>query len=252
VTKSQEHKESVNRLTDAIGWINQRLNPTPCSSVDLLYNDMDSQSGRCLPLIYQPFDPTNRSHWADRGSMFDYLISTGGGRLLDFGPGDGWPSLVLAPYVDEVVGVDGSLCRVRECARNAHHMNITNAHFVHAEPNAPIPFPDASFDGITAATSIEQSPNPQATISELHRVLKPGGRMRIAYESLAQYAGSREREIDVMTIGNDKCRLIIYDRQIENERVDHYGLTLSLTKPNLLQFLSFHSASPHCSDHGTL
>ena len=42
-----------------------------------------------------------------------YLVETADRKiLLDFGPGDGWPSLLLAPMADEVVGVDASRRRV--------------------------------------------------------------------------------------------------------------------------------------------
>jgi len=224
--------------TDVVSWVNEHLDPTPCTSVELLYDHMDSQSGRCLPLIYQPFDPNNRSHWADRGSMFDYLISTGVGKLLDFGPGDGWPSLILAPHIDKVIGVDASPVRIDECTRNASRMGITNASFVYIAPGAPLPFPDASFDGVTAATSIEQSPEPQATIAGLFRILKPGGRIRIAYEALAQYAGDREREVDILNIEGNMSRLIIYDRDIDCETADHYALTIDKSETDLRKYLA--------------
>ncbi len=43
-------------------------------------------------------------------------------------------------------------------------------------PGEPLPFEDASFDGVTAGSSIEQTPDAKATLAELCRVLKPGGR----------------------------------------------------------------------------
>ena len=75
-------------------WVERTLNPKVCHSCEFMYDEMASQSGYCLPLIYQPFDANERSHWQDRGALFDYLLSTGGDgrRLLDFGPGDGWQS----------------------------------------------------------------------------------------------------------------------------------------------------------------
>lgn len=87
-------------------WIEQELNPESCDSAEFIYDDMDSQSGRCLPIIYEPFDGSRKSHWCGQGALFDFYYSTGGKRLLDFGPGDGWPSLIVAPYVEKVVGVD--------------------------------------------------------------------------------------------------------------------------------------------------
>jgi len=61
-----------------IDWIKKELKPQICNSVEFMYEEMDSQSGKCLPLIYTPFDANNRLHWCDRGYIFDYLFSTEG------------------------------------------------------------------------------------------------------------------------------------------------------------------------------
>ena len=212
-----------------LDWVCATFALRPCSSEELLYDHMASQSGRRLPIIYQPFEVGNQRHWADRGSLFDYLHSTGGGRVLDFGPGDGWPSLILAPYVEEVIGVDGSRRRVAACEENAARLGIENARFVYVEPGAPLPFEDACFDGIAAASSVEQTPDPYATLGELYRVLRPGGRLRIDYEALSRYAGGAEREAWLLERAGGGCRLVIYDRDIEGERAVHYGLDLELT-----------------------
>jgi len=135
----------MNREVSIFEWIEGELEPRSCNSEEFIYDDIDSQSGRCLPIIYQPFDAGNRSHWCDRGSLFDYLFSTDGKRLLDFGPGDGWPSLIVAPFVDEVVGVDGSRRRVKVCMENARRLGISNAKFIWVEPGASLPCQDNSF-----------------------------------------------------------------------------------------------------------
>jgi len=213
---------------DVLEWVHNAIELRPCTSGELLYEHMASQSGRCLPIIYQPFDVENRGHWADRGSLFDYLHSTGGGRVLDFGPGDGWPSLILAPYVEEVVGVEGSRRRLAVCQENAARLGIENARFVYVEPGAPLPFEEGSFDSVTAASSVEQTPDPFATLCELYRVLRPGGRLRMYYEALSRYVGEAEREAWLLELAGGGCRLVIYDRDNEGERVVHYGLDLSL------------------------
>ncbi|UCD95446.1 MAG: hypothetical protein JSU69_05185, partial [Candidatus Zixiibacteriota bacterium] len=65
---------------DIFDWIEENLKPRVCSSTEFVYDDMESQSGRCLPVLYQSFDPTNRGHWCDRGMALDFYFSTGGGR----------------------------------------------------------------------------------------------------------------------------------------------------------------------------
>jgi ubiquinone/menaquinone biosynthesis C-methylase UbiE len=191
---------------------------------------MDSQSDRSLPILYQPFDVTQARHWADRGRIFDFLSATGSGRVLDLGPGDGWPALNLAPHVQEVVGVEASQRRVEVCRENAQRLGVTNTRFVYVAPGAPLPFPDGSFDGIAAATSIEQTPDPYATLRELYRVLRPGGKLRVSYEALSRYRGQPARGAWLMDTAADLCRLMLDERQIDQERVIHYALDLNLSR----------------------
>ncbi|MDK2930882.1 MAG: arsenite methyltransferase [Bacillota bacterium] len=68
-----------------------------------------------------------RWHWIDRGQILDFLFATRGEgkRLLDFGPGDGWPSLGVARLAGEVVGVDASARRVEVCVENARCLGIS-------------------------------------------------------------------------------------------------------------------------------
>jgi SAM-dependent methyltransferase len=201
---------------------------------------MDSQSGYCLPIIYQPFDTTKRTHWADRGALFDFLVSTEGQgkRLLDLGPGDGWPSLILAPFVREIVGVEGSRRRVEVCRRNAGRLGITNAEFVYVEPGSPLPFGDGSFDGATAASSVEQTPSPKFTLRELHRILKPGGRLRTMYEDLDRYRNGKEHDVWLQWLDSETSKVILYDRDIESEQATMYGITLSMPEDEVIRFFS--------------
>jgi ubiquinone/menaquinone biosynthesis C-methylase UbiE len=222
---------------DIFDWIDLELKPKTCTSEEFIYDDMDSQSGRSLPIIYQPFDAAKRSHWQDRGSLFDYVFSTQGGRLLDFGPGDGWPSLIVAPFVDEVIGVDGSHRRVQVCVDNARRLGISNARFIHVVPGAPLPFPDNSFDGVMAASSVEQTPDPKTTLQEFFRVLRPNGRLRMAYEALGVYRGGRERETWLCPIDHHACRLILYDRHVDRELVRQYGVTFAMSQDELTKSL---------------
>lgn len=222
-------------------WIEKEMQPVVCNSVEFMYDDMESQSGHCLPIIYQPFNPQNKAHWRDRGFCYDYLYATQGAgkKLLDFGPGDGWPSLIVAPFANEIFGVDGSKHRVHVCTQNAKRLGITNTTFLHITPGKQLPFDRGFFDGIMAASSIEQTPDPRLTLDELYRVLKPGGRLRMHYESLGYYADGKEQELFLEEISGQKSMLTLYDRHIKEEYAIMYKITFSLNSNDLKQhFLS--------------
>lgn len=235
---------------DVFEWIETNFQPEPCTTDRLIYDDMESQSGRSLPVIYLPFDANQRWHWRDRGSILDFLFSVEGvgKQVLDFGPGDGWPSLLVAPFVDEVVGVDGSERRVAVCQENAARMGIRNARFVHVPPGSPLPFDSESFDGVMAASSIEQTPDPRWTLSELYRILRPGGRLRVDYEALNRYRGGFEKDVWSFGLDQDRCRLILYNRDIQAERCVQYGLTIRMPVEELQELLSG-SGNPLAFDH---
>ena len=145
---------------------------------------------------------------------------------------------MIAPMVEEVVGVDGSRRRVEVCRRNAERLGVENASFVHVEPGCALPFEPSSFDSITAASSIEQTPDPQATLAELSRVLRPGGCLRMTYESLGWYRDRAEREITVLDSISGGSRLLLFDRLIDDEYVRHYLLSYDVARGDLQPYLA--------------
>lgn len=224
---------------DVFRFIEEQLAPEPCTTEVLIYDDMESQSGYSLPLIYQDFDGTNRFHWSERGAIYDFLYATRGEgkKLLDFGPGDGWPSLLVAPYAREVVGLDSSRRRVEVCTENARRLGIGNARFVSYAAGERLPFADQTFDGIMAASAVEQTPEPRTILREFYRILRPGGCLRISYEGLAAYRGGKEQEFEVLAIDGDTCKLLAYNRNIAGEYAVQYGLTLDLPAKQLMEKL---------------
>ncbi len=214
-------------------WLKQNIDFQECDSTALMYDYMESQSNELLPIIYQPFDIDNLSHWRDRGYILDFHYSVGEGNILDFGPGDGWPSLMIAPFTNRITGVEASNTRVEVCRINAARLGIQNVEFVHVKPGDKLPFENNFFDGITAASSIEQTPDPFATLSELYRVLKPGGKLRMYYESLAGYRDGREKEMVSWQTKDSKFRIDIYNRIIDREETEIYSLEFDLLSDDI-------------------
>ena len=71
---------------------------------------------------------------------------------------------------------------------------------------------------------------PQATLRELFRVLKPGGRLRIRYESLAQYGREQSSELWLGDPGECPGRLAICRRHADRVRTTLRALVGSLHK----------------------
>lgn len=228
---------------DPLAWLAANIELNESNAAEFWYEHMDSQSDEALALVYVPFDAARRGHFVDRGQILDFVAATGGGRVLDFGPGDGWPSLLMAPMVDEVVGVDGSRHRVAICKANARRLGIQNVRFVRAAPQGPLPLEDESFDAVTAASSVEQTPDVRATLAELRRVLRPGGRLRMSYESLGVYRGGREREVSII---GDRLysRLLILDRDADAETVRHMALAFDMPKAHLVGLFALEGSRP--------
>jgi SAM-dependent methyltransferase len=85
------------------------------------------------------------------------------GRLLDIGCGTKPYEAMLAPYVDEHVGLD------REQPFNpAARVDLVGTAY-------EIPAPDASFDCAISTAALEHLNEPEQALRECFRVLKPGG-----------------------------------------------------------------------------
>lgn len=172
-------------LTEVERWLVGHLAPEHVDSARGLYELMPLQRNGQLPFVDVPYDPRNESHWADAARIEDYAahLPAGGRRVLDIGPGDGWPALPLAallPNVD-VIGVDASPLRVQVCTANAARVGLSNATFV-AGDAAQLPFSTGSFDLVTAASSLEEAQDAEGALHEVARVLRPGGVLRASYQ----------------------------------------------------------------------
>jgi ubiquinone/menaquinone biosynthesis C-methylase UbiE len=102
-----------------------------------------------------------------------------GQRVLDVGAGPGFFALGIAGIVGEAGAVDGVDINARFVAdANARAAGSDNVNF-HLLKDHRLPFAAATFDRAVCKNVLEYVPDVHASLQELHRVLKPGGRVHI-------------------------------------------------------------------------
>ena len=125
-----------------------------------------------------------------------------GAVVLDVGSGAGTDSLVAAPMVGaegRVTGIDMSRRWLAKARTAATEMGASNVEFVEGEVER-LPFADASFDVVISNGVIDLIPDKDAVFSEIHRVLRPGGRIQIADVTIQNPVSEEgRRKIDLWT-----------------------------------------------------
>jgi phosphatidylethanolamine/phosphatidyl-N-methylethanolamine N-methyltransferase len=97
-----------------------------------------------------------------------------GGRILEVGVGTGI-SLPSYSKTCRLCGVDISEPMLRKAQERVCELMLSNVEGLWVMDAEHLSFPDGSFDVVVAQYVITTVPNPEATLDEFARVLKPGG-----------------------------------------------------------------------------
>ena len=99
-----------------------------------------------------------------------------GGRILDVGVGTG---LSLSDYSRNIklCGVDISEPMLRKAQQRVRAQGLANVETLAVMDAKNLAFRDASFDAVVAQYVITTVPEPEATLDDFVRVLKPGGEL---------------------------------------------------------------------------
>jgi phosphatidylethanolamine/phosphatidyl-N-methylethanolamine N-methyltransferase len=97
-----------------------------------------------------------------------------GGRILEVGVGTGI-SLPDYAHTNRLVGVDISEAMLRKAQERVIELDLTHVEVLAVMDAERLAFPHGSFDVVVAQYVISTVPNPEATLDEFARVLKPGG-----------------------------------------------------------------------------
>jgi len=100
-----------------------------------------------------------------------------GERVLDVATGTGMVAAELLRRCDcTVVGIDQSPEMLAAARERFSSSNGSRVQLIEGQAEA-LPFPDGSFDAVTFTYLLRYVEDPRATVGELARVLRPGGRM---------------------------------------------------------------------------
>jgi SAM-dependent methyltransferase len=107
--------------------------------------------------------------------LLDFLELRDGKRVLDCGCGMGFYLMVMSTLWNlELVGLDADVERLRWAEEHG-----IQAELVHGDAQR-LPFEDASFDAVLMTEVLEHLPDDGAALSEVLRVLRPGGTLAIS------------------------------------------------------------------------
>ncbi len=111
-----------------------------------------------------------------RRAMVDHVVPDRPGMILDVACGPAGVALQLADRTGaRVVGVDLTLDMLRQGQRNVSERGMADRVQLVAGRAEQAPFADATFDALTFTYLLRYVDDPQATLIELARLVKPGG-----------------------------------------------------------------------------
>jgi demethylmenaquinone methyltransferase/2-methoxy-6-polyprenyl-1,4-benzoquinol methylase len=141
--------------------------------------DLSKQPGEVSAMfdgVAKHYDRTNDvlslgNAWIWRAATVKAVAPKAGEKILDLAAGTGTSSAALAKSGAEVTAADFSPGMIEVGRRK--HPGIT---FVEADA-MNLPFADNEFDAVTISFGLRNIEDPKKALSEMFRVLKPGGRL---------------------------------------------------------------------------
>lgn len=140
--------------------------------------------------------------FAGTGNPFSLGLLQPGERVVDVGSGAGIDSLIAARMVESegwVIGVDMTPAMLEKARSSAYEGGFTNVEFRQGLAES-LPVLDGWADVVISNGVLNLTPDKDAALREMARVLKPGGRLQIG-DILVQkpVPESAKRNIDLWT-----------------------------------------------------
>jgi ubiquinone/menaquinone biosynthesis C-methylase UbiE len=120
--------------------------------------------------------------FAGVGNPFSWGVPESGETVLDLGSGAGFDALLAATSVGpngRVIGVDMTPAMLAKARRNAAELGLDNVEFREGFLET-LPVADEHIDLVISNGVLNLCPNKVAVLTEVFRVLRPGGRLQIS------------------------------------------------------------------------
>ncbi len=140
------------------------------ASPGLSHSDVEDAYARWAPVYDLFFAAT--MHPGRKAAVA--AINQIGGKILDVGVGTGLELPMFGPHT-RVTGIDLSEPMLNMARKRVERQSLANVDALLVMDAQHLSFPDASFDAVVAPYVLSVVPEPERTLDELVRVVKPGG-----------------------------------------------------------------------------
>jgi ubiquinone/menaquinone biosynthesis C-methylase UbiE len=121
----------------------------------------------------------------------DALGEAAQGSVLDVACGPGILTAAVAKAARDVMAFDLTPQMLKKAAQRCNEAGLTNVSFREGTANE-LPFADAVFDAVATRLSVHHFERPAQVMSEIFRVLRPGGRFVVADVISSEVAAESE------------------------------------------------------------
>lgn len=170
-------------------------------------------------------------------------------RIIDLGCGYGGLTRIIADYLGarEAVGVDSEDLRLRVARKRL--TSVVNLDL----DNEQVPYPDGYFDLVTSFGVMEHLVYFDSVLSEVHRILKPGGYLVISLPNLGSWVnrialllGYQPRDVEISARVNAGALGFYAERKIYVTGHLHTGTCRAMK-----ELLSYFGFAVVCVESGT-
>ena len=146
-------------------------------------------------------------------------------QILDVATGTGDFAIMTAQMLkpQHITGCDISEGMMKVARQRVEKEQLDKIISFHREDCSALSYPDASFDAVTSAFGIRNFQDLDKSLLEIHRVLKPGGRISIV--ELSQPVSFPMRQLFAVY---SHCILPVYGRIISKDKAAYSYLTKTI------------------------